>query len=239
MCGIVGYTGRRPCRPLLLDGLSRLEYRGYDSAGIATLNEGRIERRRAPGKLANLAERLAADPLPGAIGIAHTRWATHGGPTEDNAHPHIVGDVSIVHNGIIENFKPLREELIADGRTFLSQTDTEVIVHLIEAHYEGDLVAAVRSALREVSGAYALVVSHAEHDLIVAARATSPMVLGLGAAPLLVFMGLEGKDSSSALRMASFSAFLRAASAALSAAASLCKVVSCALNHDLEHTSWL
>ena len=132
MCGIIGIVGRTDVAERLLDGLRRLEYRGYDSAGIATLNDGRIERRRAEGKLANLAARLAESPLPGATGIAHTRWATHGAPTEDNAHPHIVGDVSIVHNGIIENFKPLRDELIADGRTFASQTDTEVVAHLVD-----------------------------------------------------------------------------------------------------------
>src|SRR5207237_10124253 len=128
--------------------LKRLECCGYDPAGIGTGYDGGIERRRAPGKRANLGERLAADPLPGTTGIAHTRWATHGGPTEDNAHPHIVGDVSIVHNGIIENFRPLREELIADGRTFLSETDTEVVAHLVARELERgraprDAVAAV------------------------------------------------------------------------------------------------
>ena len=127
MCGIIGILGTGAVADRLFEGLKRLEYRGYDSAGIATLVDGAIERRRAEGKLANLAARLAADPLPGEIGIAHTRWATHGAPTEDNAHPHIVGDVTIVHNGIIENFKPLRDELLAEGREFKSQTDTEVV----------------------------------------------------------------------------------------------------------------
>jgi glutamine---fructose-6-phosphate transaminase (isomerizing) len=131
MCGIVGIVGTDSVAERLFEGLKRLEYRGYDSAGIATLHDGEIDRRRAEGKLVNLGKRLAESPLPGTIGIAHTRWATHGAPTEDNAHPHIVGDVSIVHNGIIENFKPLRDELIAEGREFKSQTDTEVVAHLV------------------------------------------------------------------------------------------------------------
>src|ERR1044071_4143642 len=132
MCGIVGILGTQDEAQRLFDGLKRLEYRGYDSAGIATLHDGGIDRRRAEGKLVNLGRKLEEDPLPGLIGIAHTRWATHGAPTEDNAHPHIVGDVTIVHNGIIENFKPLRDELIAEGREFMSQTDTEVVAHLVD-----------------------------------------------------------------------------------------------------------
>ena len=131
MCGIVGIVGAEDVADRLLDGLKRLEYRGYDSAGIATDFDGAIERRRASGKLVNLANELAAHPLPGKTGIAHTRWATHGGPTTNNAHPHATGEVAVVHNGIIENFKPLREELIARGRVFTSETDTEVVAHLV------------------------------------------------------------------------------------------------------------
>ena len=131
MCGIVGILGRNPVAGDLVDGLKRLEYRGYDSAGVCTLVDGKFQRRRAEGKLKNLTARLDAEPLGGTIGIAHTRWATHGAPTEDNAHPHIVGDVAVVHNGIIENFKPLRDELQAEGRVFLSETDSEVIGHLV------------------------------------------------------------------------------------------------------------
>jgi len=183
MCGIVGILGQSDVAGRLFDGLKRLEYRGYDSAGIATLHDGRIERRRAPGKLANLAARLAEDPLPGSIGIAHTRWATHGAPTEDNAHPHIVGGVSVVHNGIIENFKPLRDELIAQGREFRSQTDTEVVAHLIARELEGgaspkDAVAAV---LPRLHGAFALAALFAdEPDLLIAARLGAPLTVGYG-----------------------------------------------------------
>ena len=131
MCGIIGIVGAEPVADRLLDGLKRLEYRGYDSAGIATIVDGRVERRRAPGKLKNLAARLVEEPIQGDTGIAHTRWATHGAPTEDNAHPHVAGDVTLVHNGIIENFKPLRDELLAEGVSFASQTDSEVVAHLI------------------------------------------------------------------------------------------------------------
>ena len=183
MCGIVGIVGRAPVADRLFDGLKRLEYRGYDSAGIATLADERIERRRAQGKLANLAAVLADDPLPGHTGIAHTRWATHGAPTEANAHPHRAGDVVIVHNGIIENFKPLRDELIADGRTFLSQTDTEVVAHLIARETEGgasppDAVAAV---LPRLHGAFALAVLFRAHDdLLIGARLGAPLTIGFG-----------------------------------------------------------
>src|SRR5688500_16020932 len=130
MCGIVGVIGGRPAAPLLLDALRRLEYRGYDSAGIATLVAGRIERRRAPGKLHHLADRLEAEPLGGVTGIGHTRWATHGAPTETNAHPHVSAGVALVHNGIIENFQALRAELVEHGHGFATQTDTEVAAHL-------------------------------------------------------------------------------------------------------------
>src|SRR3546814_279 len=136
MCGIIGILGKDDVAERLVDGLRRLEYRGYDSAGVCTIHDGRLDRRRAEGKLNNLAAKLVREPLAGTIGIAHTRWATHGAPTEDNAHPHIVGDVTLVHNGIIENFKPLRDELIAEGRVFASQTDTEVVGHLVAREIE-------------------------------------------------------------------------------------------------------
>ena len=183
MCGIIGILGTGDVATRLLDGLRRLEYRGYDSAGIATVHDGVIDRRRAPGKLANLAARLDADPLPGATGIAHTRWATHGGPTEDNAHPHIVGDVSVVHNGIIENFKPLRDELLAEGRIFLSQTDTEVVAHLIARELEGGATPreAVATILPRLHGAFALaVLFRSDPDLLIAARLGAPLTVGYG-----------------------------------------------------------
>jgi glucosamine--fructose-6-phosphate aminotransferase (isomerizing) len=183
MCGIIGILGTGNVATRLLDGLKRLEYRGYDSAGIATVHDGIIDRRRAAGKLANLAARLADDPLPGATGIAHTRWATHGGPTEDNAHPHIVGDVSVVHNGIIENFKPLRDELIAEGRTFLSQTDTEVVAHLIDRALKSGLTPreAVAAVLPRLHGAFALaVLFKSDPDLLIAARLGAPLTVGYG-----------------------------------------------------------
>jgi len=183
MCGIIGILGTGNVATRLLDGLKRLEYRGYDSAGIATVHDDMIDRRRAAGKLANLAARLADDPLPGHTGIAHTRWATHGGPTEDNAHPHIVGDVSVVHNGIIENFKPLRDELIAEGRTFLSQTDTEVVAHLIDRALKTGLAprAAVAAVLPRLHGAFALaVLFRSDPDLLIAARLGAPLTVGYG-----------------------------------------------------------
>ncbi|WP_294263214.1 glutamine--fructose-6-phosphate transaminase (isomerizing) [uncultured Sphingomonas sp.] len=183
MCGIVGILGTSDVAERLFDGLKRLEYRGYDSAGIATLHDGAIERRRAQGKLANLGRRLAEEPLPGHVGIAHTRWATHGAPTEDNAHPHVAGKVTVVHNGIIENFKPLRDELIAKGRVFNSQTDTEVVAHLIDEALQttGDPVEAVRTALPRLHGAFALAILFAEHpDLLIGARLGSPLVIGYG-----------------------------------------------------------
>jgi glucosamine--fructose-6-phosphate aminotransferase (isomerizing) len=183
MCGIVGIIGKEDVADRLLDGLKRLEYRGYDSAGMCTIHDGAFDRRRAQGKLKNLAAELAKDPLAGAIGIAHTRWATHGAPTVDNAHPHIVGDVVIVHNGIIENFKPLRDELIADGRTFASQTDTEVVAHLIAREVENGLPAreAVAEVLPRLHGAFALAVMVlSEPDVIIGARLGAPLTVGYG-----------------------------------------------------------
>jgi glucosamine--fructose-6-phosphate aminotransferase (isomerizing) len=183
MCGIIGILGNDTVSGRLLDGLKRLEYRGYDSAGIATIHDGAIDRRRAAGKLENLARVLEGDPLPGLTGIAHTRWATHGAPTEDNAHPHATDEVAVVHNGIIENFKPLRDELIARGRRFKSQTDTEVVAHLISEQVEQgvDPVEAVRLTLKRLHGAFALAILFRQHpDLLIGARLGSPLVVGYG-----------------------------------------------------------
>src|SRR6266568_535333 len=153
MCGIVGILGRAPVAELLVDSLKRLEYRGYDSAGVATLEGGHLARRRAEGKLKNLEKRLEAEPLKGHTGIGHTRWATHGKPTENNAHPHATDRVAVVHNGIIENFRELREQLIKDGAKFGSETDTEVVAHLVTAEMKkgkspADAVAATLKQLR-------------------------------------------------------------------------------------------
>ena len=183
MCGIVGIVGKEEVADRLLDGLRRLEYRGYDSAGIATVHDAAINRRRASGKLVNLARELAADPLPGTIGIAHTRWATHGGPTTSNAHPHATGEVAVVHNGIIENFKPLRDELIARGRVFTSETDTEVVAHLVSEQVEAGASPqnAVKAVLPRLHGAFALAILFRAHpDLLIGARLGSPLVVGYG-----------------------------------------------------------
>ncbi|NJC34040.1 glucosamine--fructose-6-phosphate aminotransferase (isomerizing) [Sphingomonas jejuensis] len=183
MCGIVGIVGAEPVAERLLEALRRLEYRGYDSAGICTATPEGLDRRRASGKLGNLAARLQAEPLAGLTGIAHTRWATHGAPTEDNAHPHIVGGVSLVHNGIIENFRPLREELIAEGRVFTSQTDTEVVGHLLAREVErgASPEAAVAAVLPQLRGAFALAILFADHpDMLIGARLGAPLVLGHG-----------------------------------------------------------
>ena len=183
MCGIIGILGKDDVAGRLLEGLRRLEYRGYDSAGIATDHDGAIERRRAAGKLDNLARVLADQPLPGTTGIAHTRWATHGAPTEDNAHPHATDEVALVHNGIIENFKPLREELQARGRVFKSQTDTEVVAHLVSEQVEqgADPVSAVRGVLKRLHGAFALAILFRQHpDMLIGARLGSPLVVGYG-----------------------------------------------------------
>jgi glucosamine--fructose-6-phosphate aminotransferase (isomerizing) len=183
MCGIVGYVGTREAAPLLIEGLKRLEYRGYDSAGIATLSNGAFAVRKSPGKLSNLIARLDGVSTPGTTGIGHTRWATHGRPTEVNAHPHTdcTGRIVVIHNGIFENFAERKAALAAAGHRFKSETDTEVFAHEVEAAFEGDLMAAVRSAVRKLSGAYAVVVSSsAEPGVIVAARSGPPIVLGLG-----------------------------------------------------------
>ncbi|TCL73749.1 glutamine--fructose-6-phosphate transaminase (isomerizing) [Rhizobium sp. BK251] len=183
MCGIVGIVGNKPVAGRLVDALKRLEYRGYDSAGVATIYDGRLERRRAEGKLFNLEKRLDAEPLSGATGIAHTRWATHGVPNEANAHPHFVDGVAVVHNGIIENFSELRDELVADGAVFNSQTDTEVIAHLVARHLrEGlDPAEAMLKMLNRVTGAYAMAVMFRDDPgTIIAARSGPPLAVGFG-----------------------------------------------------------
>ncbi|MCC7543004.1 MAG: glutamine--fructose-6-phosphate transaminase (isomerizing) [Deltaproteobacteria bacterium] len=181
MCGIVGYVGSRPCAPILFDGLVRLEYRGYDSAGLAVIEGGQLRVPRAVGKLSNLRRLLDAEPLVGATGIGHTRWATHGRPSEQNAHPHVAGPIAVVHNGIIENHLALRRELVAQGVTFSSETDTEIVAHLVHAAVKKgtDLATALRQALARVEGAYAVaVVSRDEPDRLVVAKNASPLVLG-------------------------------------------------------------
>jgi glutamine---fructose-6-phosphate transaminase (isomerizing) len=183
MCGIIGIVGTEEAAPRMVESLQRLEYRGYDSAGVCTLVNGHLERRRAEGKLKNLEKRLDAEPLPGTVGIGHTRWATHGAPEERNAHPHATKYVAAVHNGIIENFKALRDELEADGRRMESDTDTEVVVQLISREVEGgaDPVEAVRRVLKRLHGAFALAIVFAgRHELMIGARKGSPLVLGYG-----------------------------------------------------------
>src|SRR5918996_3605627 len=184
MCGIVGYVGPRDAAPILLDGLRRLEYRGYDSAGIALLTEaGDVFVEKKAGKLSNLTEHLNGSAPAGHPGIAHTRWATHGRPNDVNAHPHAdcSGRLALIHNGIIENYRELKDRLQAGGHRFVSETDTEGLAHLIEQHYSGDLVEAVRAALNEVRGAYAIGVMHTDHpDRIVGARMNVPLIVGLG-----------------------------------------------------------
>ena len=183
MCGIIGILGTVDVSDRLIDGLRRLEYRGYDSAGVCTLHHGVLDRRRAPGKLDNLVRVLGDDPLPGRLGIAHTRWATHGKPTLDNAHPHATAEVAIVHNGIIENFRPLRAELIAAGRVLESETDTEVVAHLISVEVERgvDPQTAVDGVLKRLHGAFAFAIIFRAHpDLMIGARRGSPLVLGYG-----------------------------------------------------------
>jgi len=190
MCGIVGYVGKAEAVPILLDGLRRLEYRGYDSAGVATWNDGALDVRKSVGRIANLTQVIAETPLPGHLGISHTRWATHGGVTRENAHPHFdrSGRLALVHNGVIENYQTLRGQLEEKGHVFLSQTDTEVLAHLVgEAldkraeKNQAALVEAVREALRQVIGTYGIAVIHADvPGVLVGARRGSPLVLGVG-----------------------------------------------------------
>ena len=183
MCGIIGIIGRDQVADRLVDGLRRMEYRGYDSAGVCTVEGGALIRRRAEGKLNKLVRELAGNPAPGTVGIAHTRWATHGAPTTSNAHPHATGDVALVHNGIIENFKPLREALTARGRTFESETDTEVVAHLVSEQVEAGKSPqeAVQAVLPQLRGAFALAIAFRSHpDLLIGARLGSPLVVGYG-----------------------------------------------------------
>jgi len=184
MCGIVGYIGPRPAVPIILDGLKRLEYRGYDSAGIAVLEaDCTLGIRRAQGKLRNLEDALTLSPVTGPYGIGHTRWATHGRPTEENAHPHrdCHGDIVVVHNGIVENYLALKHQLTEEGHKFVTETDTEIIAHLVEKSFTGNLEAAVRDAVRQLTGVFALaVISRKDPSKIVAARNGPPVVVGLG-----------------------------------------------------------
>nr|MDQ3831606.1 glutamine--fructose-6-phosphate transaminase (isomerizing) [Candidatus Tectomicrobia bacterium] len=181
MCGIIGYIGEENAVPILLEGLKRLEYRGYDSAGVAVIDHGQLAIRKAVGKLKNLESMVWSAPPTGTIGIGHTRWATHGRVTELNAHPHETAGFVLVHNGIIENYLALKEKLTAEGHAFHTETDTEVIVHLIAKHFAGDLTTAVHQALREVVGAYAIaVLSTDDPNTVVGARSGCPLVVGLG-----------------------------------------------------------
>ena len=189
MCGIVGYTGSRVAADVLLGGLARLEYRGYDSAGVACMSDGALTVTKRVGRLENLRKAIEAAPVAGGAGIGHTRWATHGRPSEANAHPHAdcTGRVAVVHNGIIENYLELREELSATGHSLHSETDTETVAHLIESYYDGDLVLAVSQALRRLDGSYALGVVHLDHpETIIAARKDSPLIIGSGEGENLV-----------------------------------------------------
>jgi glucosamine--fructose-6-phosphate aminotransferase (isomerizing) len=184
MCGIVGYIGTREAVPIILDGLKRLEYRGYDSAGLAVVGDDcELKIRRASGKLRNLEDTIRLSPIEGAYGIGHTRWATHGRPTEENAHPHrdCTGQIVVVHNGIVENYLALKQQLQDEGHGFVTETDTEIIAHLVEKHFTGNLESAVRAAVKELTGVFALaVVSRSDPNKIVAARSGPPVVIGLG-----------------------------------------------------------
>jgi glucosamine--fructose-6-phosphate aminotransferase (isomerizing) len=192
MCGIIGYVGRRKAAPLLLEGLRRLEYRGYDSAGVCLLSDGALQLRKCVGRVEGLAKLLREQPAHGALGIGHTRWATHGPPTHENAHPHLdqSGRLALIHNGVIENHQGLKDRLVAQGHQFVSQTDTEVLAHLVGHHYAQTAVSekngmalteAVRRALKEVIGTYGIAVVHADHpNLIVGARRGSPLLIGVG-----------------------------------------------------------
>src|SRR5256886_6428355 len=183
MCGIIGYIGMHSATPLLLEGLERMEYRGYDSAGVAVMNGSGVETRKAAGKISQLERALVTSPVEGEMGIGHTRWATHGVPNECNAHPHVdcKGDIAVVHNGIIENSGTLKQGLQARGHRFASETDTEVIAHLIEEAFDGNLEDAVIEALWQIEGTYGIaVVSSRDRNKIVAARKGSPLLIGLG-----------------------------------------------------------
>src|SRR5919107_6318103 len=184
MCGIIGYIGNRPVLPVLIDGLRRLEYRGYDSAGVALVRNGQIELRRSAGKLARLEAVIDADPITGRYGLGHTRWATHGRPTEENAHPHrdCKDKIVVVHNGIIENYLELKRELQSKGHKFVTETDTEVVAHLVEEEWKDDgLEHAVLRAMTRLRGLFAVVLMSSDDDQkIVAVRNGPPVVVGLG-----------------------------------------------------------
>ncbi len=190
MCGFVGYVGARSAVPIILDGLRRLEYRGYDSAGVAVItDDGQLLVRRAEGRLRNLEEALRMDPIDGCCGIGHTRWATHGRPSEENAHPHrdCKGEIVVVHNGVVENYLSLKRELIDAGHVFVTETDTEVIAHLVEAAFQGDLAEAVRTAVRRLTGLFAIaVISKLDPNKVVVARLGPPAAVGLGSGEYFV-----------------------------------------------------
>ncbi|MGL4309389.1 MAG: glutamine--fructose-6-phosphate transaminase (isomerizing), partial [Paracoccaceae bacterium] len=189
MCGIVGVLGSHEVAPLIVEALKRLEYRGYDSAGIATVNDGHLDRRRAVGKLVNLSDLLVHDPLPGKAGIGHTRWATHGAPSVANAHPHRSGPVAVVHNGIIENFRELRAELSAAGLSFESETDTETVALLARQYMDQGMSPrdAAEATIARLSGAFALLfLFDGEEDLMIAARKGSPLAVGHGTGEMYV-----------------------------------------------------
>src|SRR5437879_217039 len=199
MCGIVGYAGRRDALPILLDGLKRLEYRGYDSAGVAMVGSA-LQVMKDKGFIANLEAQLP--PLKGSTGFAHTRWATHGAPSKVNAHPHVdcTGKIALAHNGIIENYASLREKLQARGHKFVSQTDTESLVHLIESYYEGDLETATRKALGDIRGSYAVLVVHAdEPGKVMGARNGRALVSGRGPGGECVQSSVAGLEGHRAL----------------------------------------
>ncbi|MCK4717348.1 MAG: glutamine--fructose-6-phosphate aminotransferase, partial [Thermoplasmata archaeon] len=180
MCGIIGYRGQRTAAPLIVKGLQRLEYRGYDSAGVAVVEKGKLRFHKRKGSIQDLI--ISMPELGGFRGIGHTRWATHGVPSEDNAHPHMdrSGSIAVVHNGIIENYIDIREELVKEGVKFRSETDTEVIPHLIAKYYDGSLKDAVERALKGLHGSFALAVIHSDEDVVVGARMDSPLIMAVG-----------------------------------------------------------
>lgn len=182
MCGIVGYVGKRECTDVLLNGLSKLEYRGYDSAGIAVFQEGKIAVAKAKGRLKNLEEKMADGSRPsGHVGIGHTRWATHGEPSDVNSHPHSGGRVTIVHNGIIENYRELGDYLASKGVTFASETDTEIVARLLDYRYNGSPLQTISETIRDLKGSYALGIIFADHpEQVYAVRCESPLIVGIG-----------------------------------------------------------
>lgn len=198
MCGIIGIVGTSPVQDRLIESLKRLEYRGYDSAGIAAVVEGKVQRRRAKGKISALQAALAESPLVASVGIGHTRWATHGAPNEANAHPHSAGRVTLVHNGIIENFAELKRHLQTEGRIFESDTDTEVIAQLLDAELKAgrEPLAALKTTLDRLTGAFAIaVLIQGETDLILGARRGSPLVVGYGDGEMFLGVGRPGGRS--------------------------------------------